>query len=165
MHSYWDCNRFIRVGIAILAMGFSLLSSTAETRDDTTHSAPMFQDLSQAKWEKILPELGDASPEIAILHVDPNTQATKLLIRSPSALHVRKHWHSANETHTMILGKATFGCEGKKVELGPGGFNYMPARMVHEAWTTAGSVVFITVDGPWDVNWVEGPPTSADLIE
>ena len=30
---------------------------------------------------------------------------------------------------------------------------------------TAGSVVFITVDGPWDVNWVEGPPTSADLIE
>jgi hypothetical protein len=47
----------------------------------------------------------------------------------------------------------------------PGGFNYMPARMVHEAWTTAGSVVFITVDGPWDVNWVQGPPTSADVIQ
>jgi hypothetical protein len=51
------------------------------------------------------------------------------------------------------------------MELGPGGFNYMPARMVHEAWTTAGAVVFITVVGPWDVNWVQGPPTSADLIQ
>jgi mannose-6-phosphate isomerase-like protein (cupin superfamily) len=78
---------------------------------------------------------------------------------------VRQHWHSANETHTMISGKATFACEGNRVELGPGGFNYMPARMVHEAWTTPGSVVFITVDGPWDVNWVEGPPTSADVIQ
>jgi hypothetical protein len=41
----------------------------------------------------------------------------------------------------------------------------MPARMAHEAWTTPGSVVFITVDGPWDVSWVEGPPTNADLIQ
>ena len=56
---------------------------------------------------------------------------------------MRKHWHSANETHTMIIGKATFACERKKVELGPGRFNYMPARMVHDAWTTPGSVVFI----------------------
>ena len=37
---------------------------------------------------------------------------------------VRQHWHSANETHTMISGKATFR-EGNRVELGPGGFNYM----------------------------------------
>ncbi len=25
------------------------------------------------------------------------------------------------------------------------------------------ALVFITVDGPWDVNWVNGPPTKADL--
>lgn len=42
-------------------------------------------------------------------------------------------------------------------------FNYMPAKMVHEAWLPANSLTFITVDGAWDVNWVEGPPTSADL--
>jgi mannose-6-phosphate isomerase-like protein (cupin superfamily) len=131
----------------------------------TRSDQPVFQDLSQMRWEKMLPDLGEASPEIAILHVDPQSHANQLLIRTPKALHVRKHWHSANETHTMIVGKATFECEGKKVELGPGGFNYMPARMVHEAWTTPGSLVFITVDGPWDVNWVEGAPTSADLLE
>jgi hypothetical protein len=40
---------------------------------------------------------------------------------------------------------------------------FMPARMVHEAWLPAGSLTFITVDGEWDVNWVEGPPTAADM--
>jgi hypothetical protein len=49
------------------------------------------------------------------------------------------------------------------MEFGPGSFNYMPAKMVHEAWLPAGSLTFITVDGAWDINWVEGPPTSADL--
>src|SRR5205807_2566025 len=42
---------------------------------------------------------------------------------------------------------------------------FMPAKMVHEAWLPADSLTFITVDGAWDVNWVEGPPTTADLIK
>ena len=151
--------------LAATMLGLSVISSPVQTNTSTNSEQPLFQDLSQDQWKKMLPDLGDASPEIAILHVDPKTEATQLLIRTPKALHVRQHWHSANETHTMISGKATFACEGNRVELGPGGFNYMPARMVHEAWTTPGSVVFITVDGPWDVKRVEGPPTSADVIQ
>jgi mannose-6-phosphate isomerase-like protein (cupin superfamily) len=123
----------------------------------------VFQNYQDLKWAKILPDLGESSPEIGILHVDPKTQATKLLIRTPKGIHIRKHWHSANETHTMIVGTAVFACDGKRVEQGPGSFNYVPAKMVHEAWPAAGSVVFITVDGPWDVNWVDGAPTAADL--
>src|SRR2546426_6346195 len=108
---------------------------------------PMFLKLQDVKWDKILPDLGESSPEIAILRVDPKTQATQLLIRTPKGIHVRKHWHSANETHTMIVGTATFECEGKRIEIGQGGFNYIPARMAHEAWLPAGSLTFITVDG------------------
>jgi len=126
---------------------------------------PMFQKLQDVKWAKILPDLGEMSPEIAILRVDPKTQATQLLIRTPKAIHVRKHWHTANETHTMISGRAIFACEGKRIELGPGDFNYMPARMVHEAWLPEASLTFITVDGAWDVNWVEGPPTATDVTK
>jgi mannose-6-phosphate isomerase-like protein (cupin superfamily) len=113
--------------------------------------------------DKILPDLGANSPEICFLRVNPTTHATSLLIRTPKAIHVRKHWHSANETHTIINGIATFACDGKRVELGPGGFNFMPAKMIHEAWLPANSLTFITVDGAWDVNWVEGPRTEADL--
>src|SRR5881628_863034 len=126
---------------------------------------PMFQKLQDVKWAKILPDLGEMSPEIAILRVDPKTQATQLLIRTPKGIHVRKHWHTANETHTMISGRGIFECEGKRMELGPGDFNYMPAKMVHEAWLPAGSLTFITVDSAWDVNWVEGPPTAADVTK
>jgi quercetin dioxygenase-like cupin family protein len=126
---------------------------------------PMFSKYADLKWEKILPDLGASSPEICILRVDPKTQATQLLIRTPKGIHVRKHWHSANETHTIIRGTAAFACEGKRVELGPGSFNYMPAKMVHEAWLPADSLTFITVDGAWDVNWVEGPPTAEDLTK
>src|SRR2546423_13614958 len=118
----------------------------------------VFKNYQDLKWDKILPDLGESSPEICILHVDPKTNATKLFIRSPKALHVRKHWHSANETHTMILGKATFACDGKRIEQGPGSFNYLPGKMVHEAWIPEGGLAFITVDGAWDINWVEGAP-------
>ncbi len=153
----------LRLANAIF-VGLVCLAAGPLKAKDPSHAGAVFTKPEDAKWEKMLPSLGEASPEIAILHVDPKTKATRLLIKTPAALHVPSHWHSANETHVMIKGTATFGHGDKKVELGPGGFNYMPARMKHEAWTSAGSIVFITVDGAWDVNWVEGPPTEKNLI-
>src|ERR1043166_8633785 len=129
----------------------------------TRRQPPAFIGYSELTWNKIIPELGAKSPEIAILHVDPTTQATQLMIRTPAAIHVRKHWHTANETHTLIRGTAILACDGRRGALGPGGFNFMPAKMVHEAWLPADPLTFITVDRAWDINWVEGPPTAADL--
>jgi mannose-6-phosphate isomerase-like protein (cupin superfamily) len=159
--------RFVSPVIAGLVLSMvgpvSLPTGAAPAPTEAGPDGPIFKQLSEVQWSKMMPELGDASPEIAILHEDRKSHATQLLIRSPKSFHVRKHWHSANETHTIITGTAVFECDGKKAEFGPGGFNYMPARTVHEAWTEAGTVTFITVDGPWDVNWVEGPPTAADV--
>jgi quercetin dioxygenase-like cupin family protein len=115
------------------------------------------------QWQPIVPELGADSPQVSILRVDPKTSATQLLIRVPKQMHVPMHWHSANETHTVIRGTFVFEHEGKRHELGPGGFNYLPARMHHQAWSSDDALVFITVDSGWDVNWVSGPPTRNDL--
>ena len=115
------------------------------------------------QWQPIVPELGVDSPQVSILRVDPKTQATQLLIRVPKAMHVPMHWHSANETHTVIRGTFVFEHEGKRHELGSGGFNYLPARMHHQAWASDDALVFITVDSGWDVNWVNGPPTKSSL--
>ena len=51
-------------------------------------------------------------------------------------------------------------CEGKTVELGQGGFNYTPRKMVHRAWTKPGegALLFLTVDAAWDIHWVDDPP-------
>jgi mannose-6-phosphate isomerase-like protein (cupin superfamily) len=138
-------------------------ASPVNSPEERAAAAPEFMKLADAKWDKILPDLGKDSPEICILHVDPETHATSLLIRTSKAIHIRKHWHTANETHTMIKGTAKLACDGTSAEIGPGGFNFMPAKMVHEAWLPANSLTFITVDDAWDINWVEGPPTAADL--
>ena len=124
-------------------------------------AAPMFVKYRAVRWERIFPKLGSRSPEISILRVDPSSHATQLLLRVPRDFHVSKHWHTANETHTIVSGTFVMDSAGKRIELGPGSFNFMPAKMVHEAWTkpNEGTVLFITVDGAWDVNFVEGPPT------
>ena len=46
---------------------------------------------------------------------------------------------------------------GDPVALNAGGFAYMPAKMIHEAWTKpdTDALYFITVDGAWDYNEVE----------
>ena len=150
-------------GLVLSAIGLaSLPAGAAPALTDAGPDRPIFKQLPEVQWAKMLPELGEASPEMAILHEDPKTHATQLLIRSPKALHVRKHWHSANETHTVITARPPLSAM-EKARARPWRLNYMPARMVHEAWIGAGSVTFITVDGPWDVNWVEGAPTAADL--
>jgi mannose-6-phosphate isomerase-like protein (cupin superfamily) len=154
----------------IMSVGFALSTrgQISEASPATTMPAPTgpeFKKLAELKWDKILPDLAESSPEISILHVDPITHATQLLIRTPKAIHIRKHWHTANESHVLIKGSAKFECEGKKIEIGQGSFNFMPAKMVHEAWLPAGSLTFISVDGAWDVNWVDGPPTKADLTK
>jgi quercetin dioxygenase-like cupin family protein len=128
--------------------------------DNSQVMTALYKDL---KWQAIVPGLGEDSPQIAMLRVDPKTSATQLLIRTPRKMHVPMHWHSANETHTIIQGTATFDHDGKLQLLTPGSFNYMPAHMQHQAWASEGAVIFIAVDGPWDVNWVNQPPGKSDL--
>jgi len=117
------------------------------------------------KWGPIFPELKDKSPQIVILHTDAKSGATQLMIRVPANFHVPMHWHTANETHTVLSGTLIMECEGSREALGAGSFNYIPGKMHHQAWTTPdeGVLVFITVDGPWDLNWVNGPPKPGDL--
>jgi quercetin dioxygenase-like cupin family protein len=105
------------------------------------------------KWEPL-----DGGFEISILYTNPTTRATYLVIRGPGNLHVPKHWHSSNESITVLKGSFVVAHDGSedKTELRPGGFAYMPAKMIHEAWTgDAGATYFITVDGKWDVNFVK----------
>ncbi len=123
-----------------------------ETRDN-----PIFTNAEEIQWQKLAPTQPDSDGiRMAILHMDPVTKATELVIRVPAGRYVPLHWHSANETHTVLRGTATFECGDHRKTQGPGSFNYLPAKAVHRAWMDAGAecTVFITVDGPWDVNFV-----------
>jgi quercetin dioxygenase-like cupin family protein len=116
-------------------------------------------------WEKMLPELGEDSPLYAILRVDPQTDATTLMIEFPKALHIPKHTHEKSETHIILGGAHIFehNDSGKHFDVKEHGYIYMPGRFVHEAWVPAGSKAVIILEDGWKVNWLEGPPTAKDL--
>ncbi len=150
--------------MSINARGLAFVQTPASPHQQTAPvDAPMFVPLPDVKWSRIPPIPGrpapgptDPWPEIAILRVAPETKATQLMIRVPKNFHVPPHWHTANETHTIVKGTFIMECEGRRAELGPGSFNYMPSKMVHQAWTKPEeeTLLFITVDGAWDVNFV-----------
>jgi quercetin dioxygenase-like cupin family protein len=144
--------------LLMIAVSPTAAQTSAPPSHDGAH--PIYQKYQDLKWEKLRPELGADSAEITILNVDPKSGATQLMIRSPKNYHAPKHWHTANETHTVIYGTFIMQHDGGEQEaLGPGSYNRMPSKMIHEAWSPPdeGNLVFITVDGPWDLNLVDGP--------
>jgi hypothetical protein len=138
-------------------------SVLAQTPAHDAAAAAVSRNFKDLKWEKTNPELGDGSPEISILYESP--QETELFIRGPKNFHVPRHWHSANETITMIHGTFILKHDGSNERVAldqPGSFAWMPAKMIHEAWTGPDeeALYFITTDGKFDINWAEAPPTT-----
>jgi quercetin dioxygenase-like cupin family protein len=121
---------------------------------------PVSRRAEDIAWEKAFPDLGADGPDLAVVHVNPKTQATQILIRAPKQAVVPWHWHTANEAITVVKGTFTIECEGKKTDLGPGSFTYAPSRLIHRATFSEGSMIAISADGPFDLNWAGAPPTA-----
>jgi len=123
------------------------------------------RNLDDLKWETMLPDLGAHSPRFVILRVDPQTEATTLMIDFPTALHIPKHTHEKSETHILLGGAHVFEdtATGKRFDIQRHGYIYMPGEFVHEAWVPANSRAVIILEGGWKVNWLEGPPSVEDI--
>jgi mannose-6-phosphate isomerase-like protein (cupin superfamily) len=147
--------------IAMLMVTVALAAAAQTTAPAHDDSLPIFLKYQDLKWDKLRPELGEGSPKITILHSDPKTGATQLLIWSPKNYHAPRHWHTANEMHAVISGSFVMQHDGSDAieDLGPGSFNFMPSKMVHQAWSKPDveNLVFITLDGPWDIHWMDDP--------
>ena len=113
---------------------FSAQSSTHDHqapagRTDASAQQGAHARLEDLKWQPMCPELGADGPQAAILRVNPKTQATQLLIRMPKAMHVPVHWHSANETHTVIKGTMVFEHGGSRTSSArAASITFRPAR-------------------------------------
>lgn len=55
--------------------------------------------------------------------------------------------------------------DGQVADLSPGSYNYMPSKMIHEGWTNSeeGTLLYVSFDGPFDINYTDGPPTSQQV--
>jgi quercetin dioxygenase-like cupin family protein len=144
MHTLWKAT--------LSAIVCSSFAQAAVAQEAAPHA--IFRTFNDLKWEKT----PDGFQDIVILHVNPISKASELIIRAPKGFHVPRHSHSANETLTVLSGTFTVKHDGsdEKVALNPGSYSYMPAKMVHEAWAgEEGATFFVTVDSAWDLNFVE----------
>lgn len=121
----------------------------------------------EAKFTKDKPELGDKSPESAVLREDPKTHAVDVIVKLPPGCTLPAHWHSANVTHTIIKGVYEMSGDNPTaapggVEMGPGSFNFTPAGLIHSGRVKGNEPVlmFETFDRARDVKLidVDGPP-------
>lgn len=124
-------------------------------------SAALLVPLDSIQWNPRNPSPGQS--QIAIIHIEPKTNATQLYFRLPPGVHAPRHWHSANETNVVIRGTFVIQHDGgERVRMTRGDFNLMPGRMVHQAWTEAEeTIVFVSLDGRWDYHAV---PDSVKVI-
>ena len=77
----------VLVPLLLMLTASQVAAQVSTQQPSASHDQAIYLKFPDITCDKIVPELGDRSPEIAILHVDPSTQATKLMIRVPKDFH------------------------------------------------------------------------------
>ena len=110
-------------------------------------------------WGPAPPAL-PAGAQISVLEGDPGQKgAVTLRLKFPANYIVPPHWHSTTERVTVLSGTLQVGMgdtldRQRSQALAPGGFVSLPAKMHHYAWTATPTVVQISLQGPFDIFYV-----------
>ena len=135
-----------------LSLGL-VLSMPAVAADEHTVVTP-----DSIKWEPAKPLPAGAT--WSVLHGNPSEAGPfTVRVRFPAGYQVPAHWHSKDETITVLSG--TFGigmgeraARDKVQPLTAGGLAVLPAKMPHYAVISQDAVVQINGTGPFDLNYV-----------
>jgi hypothetical protein len=113
----------------------------------------------QVQWGPAPPAL-PAGAEISVLEGNPaESGSITLRLRFPANYAIPAHWHTMAERVTVLSGTLQVGM-GEKLDrarsqpLNVGGFVSLPARMPHFVWTTTPTVVQVSLEGPFDIFYV-----------
>ncbi len=146
--------RFVSVQVASLAFGLTLAVSPLFAQ--STHVLVMADKVQWAPAPPFLP----AGAEISVLEGNPSEKGeVTLRLRFPANYNIPPHWHSMTERVTVLSGALHVGM-GDKLDrkasqsLEPGGFVSLPAKMHHFAWTASPTVVQISLQGPFDIVYI-----------
>ncbi|HVH26613.1 MAG TPA: cupin domain-containing protein [Vicinamibacterales bacterium] len=146
--------RCLTVFIASLALTLTFRSGPVVAQ--STH---VLVPADKVQWGPAPPVL-PAGAHIAVLEGNPSEKGpVTLRLRFPANYNIPPHWHSMSERLTVISGALHVGM-GDKLDrpasqtLEPGGFVSLPANMHHFAWTATATVVQISLEGPFDIFYV-----------
>jgi hypothetical protein len=134
----------------MLALG-AITASAQET-----YSAINVQDM---KWEEAPPALPKGG-KMAVLYGDPSKEGSfSIRAKLPSGYMVPPHFHTRAENLTVLSGALYIGMSDavdKKSAhvLKAGGFHHLPGKAHHYAFTKVPTVLQISGDGPFDINYL-----------
>jgi hypothetical protein len=146
--------QYLTVPFAALALGLSLGVVPAFVQH--TH---VLVPADKVQWGPAPPHL-PAGAQAAVLEGNPKQKGpVTLRLKFPANYSIPAHWHSMAERVTVLSGALHVGM-GDKLDrkasetLEAGGFVSLPAKMNHFAWTASPAVVQISLEGPFDIFYV-----------
>jgi hypothetical protein len=146
--------RQLFVPSALVALGLGLAAAPALAQ--STH---VIVPADKVQWGPAPPALPPGA-QLSVLEGNPAEKGpVTLRLKFPADYAVPPHWHSMAERVTVLSGALRVGM-GDKLDrqasqtLDPGGYVSLPGNMHHFAWTTTPTVVQISLEGPFDIFYV-----------
>jgi len=142
--------------IALAAIGIASVVLVIPAHADEQ----MLVNKEDLKWGDAPPVLPKGA-KVAVLNGDPSKPGTYTIrLMAPANYKIAPHWHSQTENLTVISGTLFLGM-GDKMDakqakpLKAAGYHYLPAKQHHYAMTKSPTVVQITGEGPFDINYID----------
>ncbi len=146
-----------KAGIVFItaALAAAFAASPANSMDDQ-----VFANKANIKWGGAPPTLPKGA-KLAVLYGDPGKPGPfTMRLLTPANYRIAPHWHTQTENLTIISGTLYLGTGDKLVAknaraLKAGGYHYLPAKMHHYAFSKVPTVIQISGDGPFDINYLD----------
>ena len=138
------------------ALALVVLAFTAPIAAQSTH---VLVPADKVQWGPAPPAL-PTGVEISVLEGNPAAKGpVTLRLKFPANYDIPPHWHSMTERVTVLSGPLRVGMGDRldrehSTTLAPGGFVSLPASMHHYAWTSTPTIVQISLEGPFDIFYV-----------
>lgn len=144
-----------RIGFATAALAAVFAASPAQPMDEQ-----IFINSRDIKWGAAPPTLPKGA-KLTVLYGDPGKPGPfTMRLATPANYKIAAHWHTQAENLTIISGTLYIGMGDKLVAkqaraLKAGGYHYLPAKQHHYAFSRAPTVIQISGDGPFDINYLD----------
>jgi len=143
----------ISLGAIILAA----LVGTAPAQG--TSDRESFVNPGDIKWGDAPPSMPKGA-KIAVLQGDPGKPGPFVIrLMVPAGYKIAPHWHSQDESLTVISGTLNFGIgdkpePGKAHALTAGGFHYLAGKDHHYVTAKTATVIQVNGSGPFDMTYI-----------
>ena len=143
------------ISLAVIILG----ALAGPTLAQGTSDKQIFINPKDIKWGDAPPSMPKGA-KLAVLQGDPG-KAGPFVVRLmvPPGYKVAPHWHSQDESLTVISGTLYFG-KGDKLEmskahaLSVGGFHALPGKEHHYVFAKTRTVIQVNGSGPFDMTYI-----------